>query len=483
MEQNIRKRMMIGGSVLVALIALYYGVRALGSREDAALKASGTIETVSVNVSTELSGKVSQVLVDEGQTVKQGEALLVLDDTLLQEQRKVAAAALDAARAAGDTAGNALEIAKAKYQTTLEAELAAGRKTRLVDWFSKDQQQFAQPNWYFTRQEQIAAVQQQIDEARQAWEAAEGNLEKVTKSAGQADFQAAEQRVLQARIAYLVAKDVNERGQNSNDAKSPQGRYNKAHCGTNQGYELANPKLVNVVYSCTGDEHLSDVSQQAFDAAQAELTDAQRAYDAMLSSKEANEVLAARAEVAVEQERYYAALDRLSALQTGDQSPSVLAAQGGVDQAQAAYTQTQKAVAQAQASLDLLDAQLKKLTVYAPMSGVVLTRNVEPGEFVQPGAAALTLGDISELTITVYVPEDRYGQIHLGQQAEVQVDSFPGEKFTAEVTHIADQAEFTPRNVQTAEGRSSTVYAIKLTVTDPQGKLKPGMPADVAFVQ
>src|SRR5512143_19012 len=367
MEQNIRKRMMIGGSVLVALIALYYGVRALGSREDAALKASGTIETVSVNVSTELSGKVSQVLVDEGQTVKQGEALLVLDDTLLQEQRKVAAAALDAARAAGDTAGNALEIAKAKYQTTLEAELAAGRKTRLVDWFSKDQQQFAQPNWYFTRQEQIAAVQQQIDEARQAWEAAEGNLEKVTKSAGQADFQAAEQRVLQARIAYLVAKDVNERGQNSNDAKSPQGRYNKAHCGTNQGYELANPKLVNVVYSCTGDEHLSDVSQQAFDAAQAELTDAQRAYDAMLSSKEANEVLAARAEVAVEQERYYAALDRLSALQTGDQSPSVTAAQGGVDQAQAAYTQTQKAVAQAQASLDLLDAQLKKLTVYAPM--------------------------------------------------------------------------------------------------------------------
>jgi len=174
-------------------------------------------------------------------------------------------------------------------------------------------------------------------------------------------------------------------------------------------------------------------------------------------------------------------LDRLSALQTDDQSPAVTTAQGVVAQAQAAYAQSQKGVAQAQANLDLLDAQLAKLTVYAPMDGVILTRSVEPGEFVQPGAAALTMGNIRQLTITVYVPEDRYGQISLGQKANVRVDTFPELTFTAAVTHIADQAEFTPRNVQTAEGRSSTVYAIKLTVTDPGGKLKPGMPADVTF--
>ncbi len=114
---------------------------------------------------------------------------------------------------------------------------------------------------------------------------------------------------------------------------------------------------------------------------------------------------------------------------------------------------------------------------------VILSRNVEPGEYVQPGAAALTMGNISQLTITVYVPEDRYGQIHLGQQASVSVDSFPGEQFSGQVSYISDQAEFTPRNVQTVEGRSSTVYAVKLKVTDPQGKLKPGMPADVIFAQ
>jgi multidrug resistance efflux pump len=482
MERRRPSRAVIVGVVLVLAIAGYYGVRALTDRSSGELKASGTIETVSVNVSPELSGKVKEVLVAEGQSVKQGDALLVLDDTLLQEQRKVAEAGLEASRAASDTAGNALNIARAQYQTTLETALAQGRKTRLVDWFSKDQQQFDQPNWYFTRQEQIQAVQAQVDAAKKAWDDAEAKLASVGQSVNQAQFLAAEQRVLTARVAYLVTKDVNERGQNSNDAKSPQGRYNKYHCGTNQGYELANNHLTNVVYGCTGDQHLSDVSQQQFDAAQTELTDAQRAYDALLSTQAANDVLQARAEVAVTQERYYAALDRLSALQTGDQAPNVTAAQGVVDQAQAAYDQSQKAVAQAQANLNLLDAQLGKMTVYAPMPGVILTRSVEPGEFVQPGAAALTMGDIRNLTITVYVPEDRYGEIHLGQKANVSVDSFPGKTFAGEVTHIADQAEFTPRNVQTAEGRSSTVYAIKLTVTDPQGQLKPGMPADVVFL-
>jgi HlyD family secretion protein len=69
----------------------------------------------------------------------------------------------------------------------------------------------------------------------------------------------------------------------------------------------------------------------------------------------------------------------------------------------------------------------------------------------------------------------------MGQAATVQVDSFPGLTFGAEVAKIADQAEFTPRNVQTVEGRSATVYAVKLAVTDTQGRLKPGMPADVSF--
>lgn len=476
------RRVLIVAGIVILLIAGYYGVRALTSTAGGDLKASGTIETTTVNVSPELSGKVSQVLVDEGSAVKQGDPILILDNALMLEQKKVAEAALSSAQASSNTAQNALNIAQANYQTTLQAALAQGKKTRLVDWFTKDQQQFDQPNWYFTRQEQIQAMQKQVDLAKTAWNAAEENLTTVAQSLGAEQYVAAEQRLLNARMSYQVTKDVNREAQHSIDANGPQGRFNKFHCGTNQGYQLQDNHLTNVYYTCVRDPNLSDVSQNIFDDAQTELTDAQNAYNALLNTQAAQDVLDARAKVAVTQEQYYAALDRLNALQTGDQASGVTAAQSAVDQAQANYDQIVKAAAQAQANLDLLNAQIAKLTVYAPMTGVILTRNVEPGEYVQPGAAALTMGDISQLTITVYVPEDRYGQIRLGEMASVSVDSFPGEKFSATVTHIADQAEFTPRNVQTAEGRSSTVYAIKLQVTDPQGKLKPGMPADVTFL-
>jgi multidrug resistance efflux pump len=79
------------------------------------------------------------------------------------------------------------------------------------------------------------------------------------------------------------------------------------------------------------------------------------------------------------------------------------------------------------------------------------------------------------------VPEDRYGEIQLGDKAQVSVDSFPDETFDAVVVRIADRAEFTPRNVQTEEDRRTTVYAVELLVETTLGKLKPGMPADVVF--
>ncbi|MBC8496231.1 MAG: efflux RND transporter periplasmic adaptor subunit, partial [Chloroflexi bacterium] len=108
-------------------------------------------------------------------------------------------------------------------------------------------------------------------------------------------------------------------------------------------------------------------------------------------------------------------------------------------------------------------------------------RNVEAGELIQPGLAAMTISQLDELTVTVYIPENQYGQINLGDTAQLKVDSFPFKTFEAVVTRIADQAEYTPRNVQTQEERQTTVYAVELSVNDPDGKLKPGMPSDVVF--
>jgi multidrug resistance efflux pump len=469
--------------VVLLLIAAgtYYGIRALNADGNGKLAASGTIESVVVNVSPEMAGKVKEVLVEEGQPIKMGDALLTLDDSLLAAQRAVAASQLNSAMAGAQTAQDALKTANSQYQITLSEALAQDQNTRLQDWFTKDPNQFDQPEWYFTRDEQLTIAQTKVEATQKALEEAQTNLTKVTQSLDVADFIAAENRVLNARLEYSIADDVNNRAQNSVTSDVPVGRYNVTHCGTNDGYFVKNARLTNQVYHCTGDEYLSNSSQELYDQAQAELDSAQQAYDNLLSTQAADKLLQARADVSVAQERYYSALDLLRNLQKGDQSLPVTAAEDTLKQAQSTADQAQKAVDQAQANLDLLDTQLSKLTVYAPMDGVILVRNVEPGEFVQPGATALSIADLNNLTITVYVPEDRYGQISLGQQADVMVDSFPGTTFSAEITQIADQAEFTPRNVQTVEGRSSTVYAVKLKVTDSEGKLKIGMPADVSF--
>jgi HlyD family secretion protein len=171
----------------------------------------------------------------------------------------------------------------------------------------------------------------------------------------------------------------------------------------------------------------------------------------------------------------------LDLLEAGARPEQLAAAQAAVDAAAAQARAADGQVAAAGAALDLLDVQLARLTISAPVEGVVLTRAVQPGEVAAPGGALMELADLSQLTLTVYVPETRYGAISPGQYAVVSVDSFPGETFTAAVARVADQAEFTPRNTQTIEGRRLTVYAVELHLDNPDAKLKPGMPAVVTF--
>jgi HlyD family secretion protein len=117
----------------------------------------------------------------------------------------------------------------------------------------------------------------------------------------------------------------------------------------------------------------------------------------------------------------------------------------------------------------------------SPIDGIVLMRAAEPGEITTAGGSLLVVADLNNVTLTVYVPEDKYGNVYLGQEYPVSVDSFPGQVFSGVVTHISDQAEFTPRNAQSISGRKNTVYAVKLSIYNPNLDLKPGMPADVTL--
>jgi HlyD family secretion protein len=119
--------------------------------------------------------------------------------------------------------------------------------------------------------------------------------------------------------------------------------------------------------------------------------------------------------------------------------------------------------------------------IRAPIDGVVLLRAAEPGEITSAGGSLLVVANLDKMTLTIYVPEDQYGKIYLGQEYPITVDSFPNRVFMGKVTHISDQAEFTPRNVRTVQGRKNTVYAVRLTIPNPDHALKPGMPADVTL--
>jgi len=171
----------------------------------------------------------------------------------------------------------------------------------------------------------------------------------------------------------------------------------------------------------------------------------------------------------------------------------VAQAQAGVNAAKAARDQARKdkkkssEIAAAQAQLDqatsglqLAQLQLSYCTVTAPVDGVVLTRALDAGETASPGKTLATIGRLDELTVTVYVPESEIGRVKVGGTTSLTTDSTDA-TFACVVTSVASEAEFTPAQVETKDQRVKLVYAVRLSVTDPSGTLKPGMPADVAF--
>ena len=117
-------------------------------------------------------------------------------------------------------------------------------------------------------------------------------------------------------------------------------------------------------------------------------------------------------------------------------------------------------------------------TLLAPISGVVLTKSVEPGEQVAAGTPVVTLGDLNQCWLKGYIAETDLGRVKPGQRARVTTDGHPGKAFEGRVSFISSQAEFTPKSVQTEKERVKLVYRVKIALSNPGMELKPGMPAD-----
>lgn len=139
-------------------------------------------------------------------------------------------------------------------------------------------------------------------------------------------------------------------------------------------------------------------------------------------------------------------------------------------------------VAQAEAVTHQMTAQLANAVMIAPFDGVVTVRHREPGEIVAPGAPVLTIANMGDRWVRIYIAEDRLGAVRLGEPATITTDTYKDRRYTGQVSFIASAAEFTPRNVQTTEERVKLVYAVKVRIaSDSANVLKPGMPADVAL--
>jgi HlyD family secretion protein len=167
-------------------------------------------------------------------------------------------------------------------------------------------------------------------------------------------------------------------------------------------------------------------------------------------------------EVAAAQEK--SARQKLALLEAGSRPDQIEAARGHL--------------AQARNALDMARTRLTEMRIFSPIDGVVLRKNLEVGEMASPGVSILTLMKPSEIWLRAYVPEEEVGRIKLGDRALVSVDAYPARRFPGRITEIASEAEFTPRNVQTKKERVNLVFRIKIGLDNPEGILKPGMPAD-----
>ncbi len=195
-------------------------------------------------------------------------------------------------------------------------------------------------------------------------------------------------------------------------------------------------------------------------------------------------------------ERYLQTMRRYELVKEGPRQEDIAQGKAAMEQAQAQYRlvkegprkedidQARARLAQAKATLQSAETKLSYATVVSPLTGVVLSKNIEPGEFVAAGTPVVTVADIVNVWLRAYVDERDLGKrnIALGTEAEITTDAYPGKVYKGRVSFISSEQEFTPKTVQTTHERVKFVYRIKIDLKNPDRELKPGMPADARLL-
>jgi len=407
------------------------------------LEASGVVEAVQVRISPQVPGQVIEVLVEEGDQVKEGDLLVQLDQSQLQAQVNQASSILKQTQASYDLLASGGSINQhAAAVAAAEIEMLAAEQT-LEDLYTNAAIISAEA------QQQLATARDNLDDAQHKW-----LIHQPGNRASVEEMKAAKAKVTIAEKRLGAKRKQHEKA----GSKIKRAQAQIALTEAIDAYQSA------IWYRDWLEKGADEIEMGLLDAdvaiAEASFTIAEKEYEDVKDGPDSDDVAMAEAAIVY-------ANAQLEIAQNGPGEEVLAVAQAQVDAAKAAY--------------DLLEIQLALTEITAPRDGTILFRLIEPGELAIAGSPIITLAQLDQLKITVYLPEDKYGVVGLGDEVEVRVDSYPDTVFNGDVIRIADQAEFTPRNVQTQEERQNTVYAVLLVVHDPDGNLKPGMPADVTF--
>ncbi len=379
---------------------------------------SGTIEAEIVAVTTETGGLIVAMHADEGDEVERGDLLVELDTSLLRANQ------------------NQLEAALATALANLAEVSAPPRPEDVAAAEAEVQQARAARNGAYTVWQETGSIVEDPLELNAQIDAARGEIAILEKSveAAQAELKTAE-----------IQRDEAARNQLNNEA---------------------------MVMSQVAVKQ-ADAARANLAAAEAELAGAWSQLALLIAMRDNPLALitqANAAQTAYEQADagLLAAKAKLASVKAGPMAEDVAIAEAQVQQAEAA--------------LASVGVQLDKLDLTAPRDGIITDRPANPGELATPGATLMNLGNLDQVTLTVFIPETQIGRVRVDQTARVGVDAYPSETFEGTITFIAPEAEFTPKNVQTEEERVNLVFAVKITLDNPNHRLKPGMPADAEII-
>lgn len=336
-----------------------------------------------------------------------------------------------------------------------------------------------------------AAIKTALNEADAAVRAAQSNLDQVNEKVRPGTLALAQAGVAQANADLTAARAALDSANRT--LKTPQelltqlhiaegkvvaaqgeiGRAEATLAGIKSQIEIAEQDL-----SRSGKMRLAILQKQK-EGAEATLRAAQNSLTASLRTYELHKQLLAQP------------LELLAAQHNAEHQTKI--AEAGLKIAQAELELTQRGAQKehidlaeaklraAQASQKIVQAQAKRFSIVAPSDGQVIGKSIEPGETVRVGVPLVTLADTRELEMLVYVPIGNIGALKVGQTGKLTLPSLPGKSFDAKIVYIAPEAEFKPANIYNSKERSEMVFAVRVSIANPNGELKAGLPADVTF--